>query len=278
MKTLTKMIAVAAAMGSMHFAKGEEKEFFPVAENNAEIEQIAIVNGQLEVRAPGAEIEGVKTPYMYVSTNTTNFASAAFAKDGLENVDTYAHLGNGKIYMTEKGNQNDFWTTEIKAAPAALNGVTNTLNKNEGLGNDALSEVMIQSVKDGFVTKNFNGQLYRVENEELRKGRKGVYTYDTSDKKWVAQNSLAAVEGTIKDVIDVVPDGQGNGRVHCYTLVEDENHETHLYKDFDKVEASTGSATTALSALPKDVKSAVMANDILYYATAKKLGYLRVRD
>ena len=277
MKTLTKMIAVGAAMGSMHFAKAEEKEFFPVAENNAEIERIAIVNGQLEVHAPGAEIEGVKTPYMYVSTNTTNFASAAFAQGGLENVDTYTHLGNGKIYMTEKGNQNDFWTTEIKAAPAALNGVTSTLNKNEGLGNDALSEVAIQSVKDGFVTKIFNGQLYRVENEELRKGRKGVYTYDTAEQKWVAQNILATIKGTIKDVIDVTPDGFGG--VNCYTLVEeDANHETYLYKDFDKVENSTDPSLTALSSLPKDVKSAAISNNIMYYATAKKLGYVNIHE
>ncbi|MBQ4400212.1 MAG: hypothetical protein II830_02825, partial [Alphaproteobacteria bacterium] len=257
MKNLTKMIAVAAAMGSMHFAKAESKEVtFVPTEKNGSIEQLAIVNGQLEVRASGAEIEGVKTPYMYVPTNTTDFASNAFGPGGLENVDKYVHVGNGLICI-EAGNS-DIYTMQIKQAPAALNGVTAVKKiggetKSEAWAsvatyNPELLDAFEESVASNYVTKVFNGKLYRAVNGDEQNSSK-IAVYDPETGKWSAKNALATRQ-EIKDFYVVTRD---ETHVAAYALCVDDK----VYSD--RPSFTNGKEATALR-LGDDKETIIIVN------------------
>ena len=303
MKTLTKMIAMVAAMGAMHTARaeGDEKEFVP----GGEIEQISIVNGQLEVRANGAEIQGVKTPYVYVGTNTDHFAENAFARGGLTNLSQYVHMGNGQIYMTEKGNDTDVWTTEIKAAPAPLNGVTKVTKVGEGdntSGASAMTEdmkAMLAQIKEN----KKNASLFKVIDGDLYcANSSGVYKFTPDENNGWSSKNTVAVGGKIKDFAIV---HKNEDSVVCYTLVEKESEgKTYLYRntkklaeadsiavDGDKVVATSGSTITTYDVMgnvkssvdmggnttaPKKIKSSVVAGGIFYYATANTIGYERM--
>ncbi|MDY6407881.1 MAG: hypothetical protein SPL08_04190 [Pseudomonadota bacterium] len=270
MKVLNKMLAAAAVMSAMNFAKAEgvEKVFEPTNGNDAVIDRIELVNGQILVRAPEAEIQGEKTPYVYVGTNTNHFAENAFAQGGLTNVAQYVHMGNGKIYMTENGNTKDVWTTTVSDKPA-LNGVTGGVKKESGLegsADESLLKVMKESIEAGYVTKMFNGELYRAEDGT------GIKKYTGSE--WTAKNTINVNGGHIKD-FDVAPNGRTD--VTIYSIVEDSNKRTYLYRNStEKAVLGEGSDTTnSYSGLPSNVKSVVRANGIIYYATDKKLGYVR---
>ena len=219
MKNLTKMIAVLAAATSMHCAQAEsvEKSFMPT-EKSGEIKGIKIVNGQIEVHTSNASVAGpVETPYIYVSTNTDHFASSAFANP-MQGVDQYTHVGNGKIYITEKGNSTDVWATEIKKAPASLNGVT-AINKVEGQEStvpEALLEAQIDALEDGYLTKSFNGKVYRaVTGDETSPSRIEVYNPETGT--WSPKNSLS----TRQEITDFYIVPTGNNFVAAYALCAD---------------------------------------------------------
>ena len=294
MKSLNKMIASAAAMATMCFGAkaGESKEvdFMPV-QNGGEINKIELVNGQLLVRCTDeAEIQGVKTPYVYVGTNTQNFASNAFAQGGLTNVNQYVHAGNGKIYMTEKGT-NTIWTTEVKAPEAALNGVTlgvKKLNSTNSFINQALQGGLVVVDEDDDRVK-----YVPVENKVKRIDADGsVHNNDRMN---------SSIAGKKMDAIIILKDGEEQKR--SFVLVEGKVYSAQgkLYngKPADAIAKTEDGKLLILNGSEKQVydpktgefsvsepigmdisfangvKSSVVSKDgkTIYYATAKKLGY-----
>jgi len=194
----------------------------------------------------------------------------------LTNVAQYVHTGAGKIVMTETGNTNDMWTTQVSSKPT-LNGVTTGVTKLSGNTtaiNSELLDVMMESLEAGYVTKMVNGELYRADDS------KGICRYNSDEKKWRAKNRIVVNGGHIKD-FDVVPNGN-TGSVTCYSIVEGTDNQTYLYRNSSAVATlSDANGSTNGSngyGLPSDVKSIVRAGDIMYYATAKTLGWERVRD
>ena len=322
MKNLTKMLAMAAAVSSMQFAKAEEKVFAPTDRDGAEIDRIELVNGQLLVRAPNAQIDGVKTPYVYVGTNTDHFAVSGFAQGGLTNVATYTHAGNGKIIMTEvpntKAPSSDIYTTQVSSSPA-LNGVLSGITKVESdtkSGSSDLSSVMQASIKEGYLTKMFNGELYRVNGDSMDY----LIKYDAANKKWDENNSLLSAPNN-KQIVDFVitpnynntgvntyivyDNGDGTKKSHTnvdntispindksvvsIALADDQetviltNGGISLYKGRNGKPINNQGVQTKLNQLntqlgKNSVKSAVIAGDIMYYATAKKLGWIRIYE
>lgn len=255
MKNLTKMLAMAAAVSSMQFAKAEsvEKEFVP----GGTIQQISIVNGQLEVRSNGAKIQNVETPYVYVGTNTTRFAENAFANGGLTNLSEYVHAGAGKIFMRENGNTKDVWETEIKAAPAALNGVTSVKKVEENTANNsnvsaALLEVMAKSTEDGNLTKIFDGELYRVNGES----KDHLIRYNAITKEWDVGQSLLSAPND-KEIVDFVIVNGSLGRKTYIVYNDDGIKKSQATSDPDNF--INGKTVTSI-ALASDNKTVVLVN------------------
>ena len=314
MKKLTKMLAMVAAASSMQFAHAEsgENDYKPVAKNG-QIEQISIVNGQLEVRSSG-DINGVKVPYAYVGTNTEHFAENAFAKGGLDKVDSYVHVGNGEIYITKKG---DVYKTQIKKAPAALNGVTGievVSKANEqttAAQNAELKRIQAEYPNDK--VKMFDGEIYKICI--TGDGYSSVGRYDANKKQWDTSDSVPNGTAKITDYVKVgknctyalCDDGRvygtrggdfyegisatsialagdkqtviltANGKETLYNGVNGQKIETEE-KGVTTLEANQYAALAQKAQASGEIVSAVKVGDTTYYATAKKLGWFRERN
>ena len=321
MNKVKTMLAIGVAMSAMHFAKaeGDEKVFEPTDRDGAEIDRIELVNGQILVRAPNAQIDGVKTPYVYVGTNTDHFAVNGFAQRGLDNVDQYIHAGSGKIIMTEvsltKTAVGDMYTTEVSSS-SSLNGVQSKITKVDDQtksGNeDALFAVMQKSIKDGYHTKMFDGELYRVEGDQIAR-----YNTSIEEPKWNDWYLGNPYGKTIEDFV-IVKDGNAGNAVKTFVLYNDNG--TKKAYSYSNPSADMNNKSAVSIALAEDkqtviltnggislyngttgrlitdknvqnklaelnaklgantVKSAVLAGDIMYYATAKNLGWFRVKE
>lgn len=274
MKSLKKLAAVGALMGVMNFAKAEEVTFKPTNFDGGEIESIELVNGQLMVKSNG-NIAGVETPYVFVGTNTQHFAQNAFAQEGWDKADSLVHDGKN-IYLTEPNNTSNVIHTLIKDSPE-LNGVIGRKCRKD---ND-LTDKILQN----------KGQLIALDGED-------VYTVsdDAVYKNGASHDFCGAMKDKRKDAL-VVANGHGyvlaEGRIYNADSGFNQGIEADSMVGCGKyLVYSLGNTVTVYDADRKTVvatqeisqnnqptqkiKSAVVANDTIYYATAKKLGYKKI--
>ena len=317
MKKLTNMLAVAVAVSAMQTAKAAEGGEHDFA-FGGEIKQISIVNGQLEVRSEGAQVQGVKTPYAYVGTNTEHFAESAFAKGGLDTVDTYVHTGAGKIAIT-KGK--DSYVTQIRQAPAPLNGVTDI--KLVSSADDPslaqtkakMNEIKAKYPKDN--VKMFGSDIYKIvpnsEGTGMSVGKFAGMDASGTNEMWNVSSMAGTSSKVISDYV-VVKDGiddwtyalaEGNVYnnrsslvVPATTIALAGDQQTVIVKKGGKetlingkkgaqIDVANGATTleaNELAALEQKanasgtIVSAVKVGDVTYYATAQKLGWYRERN
>lgn len=308
MKSLKKVAVIGALLSTMNFAKAEEKVFAPTDYEGGEIDKIELVNGQLLVRSNG-KMDGIEMPYAYVGTNTQHFAENAFAQSGLTNVANYVHAGNGKIYMTEEGNTSDVWTTTVGAPGSALNGVKQGVEA-VNLENDPTAKALLENIRANQaaaastepttitnastkIELSFmdDGQRYAVVDDGVRKVEEdGTVHYDSQYidgmgmisgkkkedalmlRKGDELHSFVLAEGKVYAQIDgfyAGVDADSISKTEDGKLVVKSGSKV---KVFD-VNAGTSKEYTIDATGNEPVKSAVFAGNMMYYATAKKLGY-----
>ena len=263
MKKLTKMLAMVVAASSMQFAHaaGAEKDFEPVSKGG-ENKSIEIVNGQLLVRCTeDAEIGGTKTPYVYVGTNTDHFAQSVFAQGGLTNLAQYVHAGKGKIYMTAQDQEKDpgVYTTTISAPNAALNGVLDKVTKvgENTTNNTAIDDTLVAVMKESqktYLTKMFNGKLYRVNGEN----KDHLIQYNATTEEWDEGISLLSAP-TNKEIVDFVIVEDSNGNPKSYILYDDGNGSKKSYAWNDPSETIRFKSVSSID-LADDQKTVILVN------------------
>lgn len=147
MKNLKKLVVFGAFLTATH-AHAFETDFAPV-QNSGEIEGIELFNGKLIVKSTG-NIGGVPTQYMFLSTNTSNFAQSGFATTNMNNL-TSMVFDENHIYATRKNDTNHVYRFTV--------GNDNNLN---GIKND----IKVYDIKDASkVLCVTNGVIY-VQNQE----------------------------------------------------------------------------------------------------------------
>ena len=152
MKNLKKLIAIWAVMGASYGANAFETVFEPVEKGDAETEGIELVNGQLMVKSKEGRIGDVETPYTFVGTNTTNFASSGFAVKEMADANSVV-LDGSDVYFTRTSDTTNVYHLAV-SNNQALNGVSGKLEKIAS--NEPISGVL--AVKDGIVySKNATG-------------------------------------------------------------------------------------------------------------------------
>lgn len=299
MKSLKKLAAVAAVMSAIGSANADvEKVFEPTNRDGAEIKSIELVNGQLLVRCnANAEIGGAATPYIYVGTNTQNFASNAFAQNGLFNVDKYVHAGNGKIYMTEKGNTNDVWTTTV-SNKTELNGVSNGVTK-VNLEEDAAARGFLAACNDGSIITAKDGNIFALsaDGKSVKKNGEMFCFFGGTGLAEAKDPEAMIIVDTNSSIFPEMP----------YILAKDENDVKRIYTPDQKLDRKEADAlsvvdgqvayqkndvmvvynpkegtsevnVTETSPLPVGTKSAIVVGNRKYFATAKTIGFKTIGE
>lgn len=147
MKNLKKLAAFGAFLAATH-AHAFETDFAPV-QNSGEIEGIELFNGKLIVKSTG-NIGGVPTQYMFLSTNTSNFAQSGFATTNMNNL-TSMVFDENHIYATRENDTNHVYRFTV--------GNDNNLN---GIKND----IKVYDVKDAFSVIGVKRGMFFVQNKE----------------------------------------------------------------------------------------------------------------
>ena len=160
MKNLKKLAVMAALIGATHGAKAFEKDFEPVSKEG-EAQGIELINGQLMVKSDGAKIGGVNTPYVFVSTNKTDFAQNGFAVKQMADANSVLLDGND-IYFTRDSDTNHVYCFTVKSRKG-LNGIGGQLQKFES--QEAISDIL--GVKEGVVyVKNTSDEVVELAEKD----------------------------------------------------------------------------------------------------------------
>ena len=156
MKNLKKLVVISAILGATHGAKAFEKEFEPVKAGEAT--GMELVNGQLMIETKDGKIAGVNTPYVFVGTNTTNFAENAFAVKAMEDANSVLlDKENNNVYFTRSSTNGVYKMTV--SDKKALNGVSGQL---EFFESD--KPVTLLTVKDGIAYAQKGNEVVEVAN------------------------------------------------------------------------------------------------------------------
>ncbi len=159
MKNLKKLVVISAILGATHGAKAFEKEFEPVKAGEAT--GIELVNGQLMIETKDGKIAGVNTPYVFVGTNTTNFAENAFAVKAMEDANSVLlDKENNNVYFTRSSTNGVYKMTV--SDKKALNGVSGQL---EFFESD--KPVTLLTVKDGIAYAQKGNEVVDVASSSV---------------------------------------------------------------------------------------------------------------
>lgn len=202
MNNLKKMMTLYALCAATCAAKAEtisETEFMPV-QKSGEIEGIrqGLVNGHLMVKSNGA-IGSVATPYMFLNTNTTNFAQAGFTFKEMAEVNSLVIAKEDNqdvIYATRTNDTNNVYKFHVSpkndlsgvgcVETIAATGVTHvaTLNGNVmAFGKDKLydlttGENQFVNFQSGHTNTIYVGdRMYTIAGENKTLG----YSYTEND-------------------------------------------------------------------------------------------------
>lgn len=309
MKSLKKMGAFAALLSAMNFANAEQKEvqFAPTDYEGGEIDKIELVNvadnngtnTHLLVRSNG-KMNGFEMPYAYTGTNTQHFARSAFAQGGATNVDQYIVTDNGKVYMTFKGVEG-IYTTQItsKAGPGVVQNdkkdksgnIVEYAIKKVDVKQDRMAAAILAGAEGSKLTVVDGTDVYSVKADgvyrngsssspflcdtidtaeslalvKLADGTKEGFVLGTDANGVKRVFSSRAPNGIKADEISVSADGselviRKGSNLKAFNPSQDTQ-----VRDIGNVSAQGGEA----------IKSVAMSNGIIYYATAKKVGYIR---
>ncbi len=297
MKSLKKLAVIAALSSAMNAGAKEVNysvDYTPDVLNgieNFEINGLELVNGQLMVKSTG---KNDNDAYMFVGTNTQHFAENAFAKKGMDNVTMMARDGKD-LYMMVDGNETNVFHTVVNEKPT-LNGMTNpvdVLTKD-----DAKAAKIIEAYENGSKLVIFDGDdRYEIKSD-------GVYKNGSDSASFMGGlGSEDIQEGTIEGLALIKSqDGKKQG---CILATDKTDGKKKVFTSFfGKKEADEISANSDNSVLfvrkgqdvytynpvqggwqqvknnsekavqlPEGTKASVKVGNMIYYATAKKLGY-----
>ncbi len=159
MKNLKKLVVISAILGATHGAKAFEKEFEPVKAGEAT--GMELVNGQLMIETKDGKIAGVNTPYVFVGTNTTNFAENAFTVKAMEDANSVLlDKENNNVYFTRSSTNGVYKMTV--SDKKALNGVSGQL---EFFESD--KPVSLLTVKDGIAYAQKGNEVVDVASSSV---------------------------------------------------------------------------------------------------------------